>query len=57
MSKSKKTPIGYAVSKMMKRGVRTRSGERRPVSQKQALAIAFSIKRKGKLGPRGGYKK
>jgi hypothetical protein len=43
----KKSPVGHKIKKLKKKGT----------PQKQAVAIALSMKRKKKLGPRGGYKK
>jgi|TARA_R100000234_G_scaffold33983_1_gene20052 hypothetical protein len=47
MSYGKKTAVNRKVKKLKKEG--------KP--RKQAVAIALTMKRKGKLGPRGGYKK
>lgn len=53
---AKKTAVGKKIGKILKEGVRknthkavSKSNPRRPVSQKQAVAIALSMKRKGKL--------
>jgi|TARA_R100000455_G_scaffold18315_1_gene9007 hypothetical protein len=47
MKHGNKTPVNKKISKLKKEG--------KP--RKQAVAIALTMKRKGKLGPRGGYKK
>jgi hypothetical protein len=51
----KKSSVSKKISKIMKEGVRknthkavSKSNPRRKVSQKQAVAIALSMKRKGK---------
>lgn len=52
----KKTAVGKKISKIMHEGVRqnthrpvSKSNPRHAVSQKQAIAIALSMKRKGTL--------
>tara|TARA_A100001391_G_scaffold204198_1_gene198991 strand:- start:1000 stop:1143 length:144 start_codon:yes stop_codon:yes gene_type:complete len=47
MKYGKKTPVSKKIKKLKKEG--------KP--RKQAIAIALSMKREKKLGPRGGYKK
>jgi len=42
-----KTGVDYKITKLMKEGY----------SRKQAVAIALNMKKSGKLGPKGGYKK
>ena len=42
-----KTGVDYKITKLMKEGY----------SKKQAIAIALNMKKSGKLGPKGGYKK
>lgn len=42
-----KTSVGYKISKLVRSGT----------PHKQAVAIALSMKAKGRLGPRGGYKR
>ncbi len=51
-----KNSVGNKIKKILKEGVRknthksvSKSNPRRKVSQKQAVAIALSMKRKGKL--------
>ena len=39
-----KSPVSYKIEKLMKEGY----------PQKQAVAIALSLKKEGRLGPRGG---
>ena len=43
----KKTPVGYKISKLINKGY----------PHKQAVAIALNLERRGKLGPRGGYRR
>ena len=43
----KKTPAGYKISKLVNKGY----------PHKQAVAIALNLERRGKLGPRGGYRR
>ena len=45
--KKKKDPVGKKIGKLMEEG--------KP--KKQAIAIALSMKERGKLGPMGGKKK
>jgi hypothetical protein len=47
MDHAKKSPVGHKIKKLKKKGK----------SQKQAVAFALSMRRKKKLGPKGGYKK
>lgn len=42
-----KSAVGKKIGKLRKEGV----------PQKQAVATALNMKKKGKLGPRGGYKR
>ncbi len=46
-SKSKNKAVSDKIRKLGKEGYK----------QKQAVAIALNMKREGKLGPKGGYKK
>ena len=46
-SKKKSSDVGMKIKKLMKEGY----------PHKQAVAIALSMKKSNKLGPRGGYKK
>jgi hypothetical protein len=46
-SKRKSNNVGIQIGKLMKKGY----------PHKQAVAIALSMKKSNKLGPRGGYKK
>ena len=43
----RKTPVGYKISKLMKKGM----------PHRQAVAVALSMEQKGQLGPRGGYRR
>mgnify|MGYP001175722168 CR=1 FL=1 len=47
--------MAYKKSKAVSDKIRKLSKE--GYKQKQAVAIALNMKRKGKIGPKGGYKK
>ena len=45
--KKKRSPVGIQIGKLMKKGY----------PHKQAVAIALNMEARGRLGPKGGYKK